>query len=442
MENLFSQEFNMKQFLKFVWPAVVSMIFVSLYTIVDGVFVSVLVGSDALASINIVMPIFNVIIGVGIMMATGGNAIVAISLGEGDKEKASKQFSFIMLVSFILGLVIMFIGLIYINDIVKFLGGVGVLKDFSIIYGRILIIGAPVFILKFAIEYYIRTDGSAGFSLFVSVLGGIINMVFDYVFIAILGLGIAGAAYATLLGALISLLFGLWYFVRGKSNIRLMKKFEFDFKLIKETMINGSSEMVTELSGGITTFIFNMIALKYAGPNGVAALSIILYAHFLMISTYLGFTAGVSPLLSYNFGAKNKAKIKETIKYSKKFIVVSSVIVFVTCFTGARYIVSIFVEQSNPTFDIAFIGLKLFSFGFLFIGMNIFASGAFTAFYNGKVSAIISLSRAFIFVLIGTAIFPTLFELNGLWMIVPFAEFCTIAVSYFYIKKYKGKYGY
>lgn len=441
MENLFSKKLTFIEFLKFVSPAIVSMVFISLYTIIDGIFVSIFVGSDALASINIVLPIISVVFAIAVMFGTGGSAIIAQKLGQGKLEDANKAFSFLSFSALVLGLISGIVMFLFIENLSFFLGATDKLIDYCISYGRIIALFTPVFILKSLAEYYIRTDGDFKFSLYISIVGGVINIVFDYVFIKILGLGIAGAALATVLGVLISLIFGVWYFLSSKSTLKFTK-IVFDFKLLLNTLINGSSEMVTELSTGITTLLFNMLALKYAGENGVAALTIILYAHFLLVSTYLGFASGISPLISYNYGANNSNKLKETYKYSEIFILVSSIIIFVISIVFSKNIVGVFVKPGDPVFDLALSGLKIFSVAFLFVGVNIFASGLFTAFSNGKISSLISAARAFIFVILGCIILPPLFDINGLWLVVPFAELTTIIVSIFFLKKYKKIYAF
>ncbi|MCR6515501.1 MAG: MATE family efflux transporter [Clostridium chrysemydis] len=439
MENIFSKKLTFSQFLKFVMPAIISMVFISIYTIVDGIFVSNFVGSDALASINIVLPLINLVFGFAVMIGTGGSAVIAIKLGEKKIEESRNTFSALMIFSFVFSLILGLILCFFMKDISYLLGATDRLIDYSITYGVIIAFFTPVFVIKSLVEFFIRTDGDFKFSLFISIIGGVINIVLDYVFIVIFGYGIGGAALATGLGALISLLIGLLYFRREKSTLKFVKP-KFDFRIIKDVCINGSSEMVTELSTGITTLLFNYLALKYAGEDGVAALTIILYAHFLLISTYLGFSAGVSPIISYNYGARNYKKLKEVLKYSKYFLAISSVFIFIFSITFAKGIVQVFVDPSNNTYSLALKGLYIFSFAFLAVGFNVFASGLFTSLSNGKISAIISFARAFLFVIIGALIFPALFEIDGLWLIVPFAEFLTLLIDIFFIKEYKDFY--
>lgn len=439
MENNFSKQLSYKEFLTFVSPAIISMIFISLYTIIDGIIVSQLVGSDALASINIVLPSFNLLFGIGIMFATGGSALIAISLGKNNLKEANNKFSLILITTLIIGIIIAILGVIFNEPLFKILGATDILMPYCKGYGIIILASAPIFILKIIFDYFTRTDGAFKFSLFVSVLGGIINIVLDYILIGNLGFGIAGAAIATFLGALISTIISAFYFLSSKSTLKYVIP-KFEFSVIKESAINGSSEMVTELSTAVTTLLFNLSAMQFAGEDGVAAVTILLYAHFLMISTYLGFVSGAAPLISYNYGAKNTKKIKEVHKYSNKFIISSSILVFIICLVFSPAIVTAFVEKGSSVYNLALTGLKLFSITFLFTGLNVYASGLFTAFSNGKISAIISFSRAFVFILIGFLFLPPLLGINGLWLIIPFAELITLFISIYFIKKYKTTY--
>lgn len=441
MEKLFSKKMSFIKFIKFVSPAVISMIFISLYTIIDGIFVAQFVGLDALASINIVLPIISVLCGIGIMFATGGGALISISMGENKYMEANSRFSLMLLVTLIIGLFISIFGYIYQEQIFRFLGATDELMPYVKGYGLIVLVTAPIFMVKILFEYFLRTEGAFKFSMFISILGGIINMIFDYIFIVIFDMGVAGASLATILGASISLIIAFSYFMSTKSTLKYVIP-KFKFKIILESATNGLSEMVTELSSAITTILFNIVAMKFAGSDGVAAVTVVLYTHFLMTSTYLGFVCGVAPMVSFNYGVKNEEKLKEIHNHSKKFILISSVLIFIVCFAFAPVIVRFFASSDSNVFDLALSGLRFFSVAFLFIGANIYVSGIFTAYSNGKISAIVSFSRAFVFVIIGFMFLPNMLGINGVWIIVPFAEFITIGLSILFIKKYKQVYMY
>jgi len=374
-------------------------------------------------------------------MATGGSAIVGSKLGAKNNDDANKTWSLIFYFSIGVGVILTVLGLLFIDKLLNMLGATPELFGYCKTYGIIFISIIPFAIGKIILEYFIRTDGKFMLSLALSIIGGIINIVFDYIFIVILGMGIAGAAIATAMGIAISALIGFIYFFTKHSTLKLVKP-KMNVKALGEVMVNGSSEMLTELSTGITTYLFNLSALKFAGADGVVAVTIILYAHFLMMSTFLGFVTGVSPIISYNHGSKNSNKIKETMKHSSIFLGISSMLIFVIAELGAPYIINTFITVDNAAYPLTLEGMRLFSLGFLFMGINIFASGLFTSFSNGKISAMISLSRSLVFILIGLAILPQFLQFNGVWLTIPLAESVTLLLSWFFFKKYKRVYSY
>ncbi|MCM1989031.1 MATE family efflux transporter [Oceanirhabdus seepicola] len=441
METTFSQETSLKEFFKFVLPPILSMLFLSLYTIMDGIFVSHKVGSDALASINIVLPMINLLCGIGVMFATGGSALISISLGEKNLNEANNRFTLILLFSLIIGVMFSTLGLVFNERIFSLLGATETLMIYCKSYGIIILLCAPFYILKMVFEYFTRVDGAFNFSLLASLLGGLIDLILNYVFIFQLNFGIKGAALSTLIGAAFSTILCALYFISKKSTLKYVKP-SLDLRLLKDTIYNGSSEMVTQLSAAITTLFFNYIALKYAGENGVAAITIILFIQFVMTSVYLGHIAGVSPVISFNYGAENSIKIKEYHTYSKVFVMISSIIIFILCFAFSPFIVKIFISETNIVYTLTLNGLRIFAFSFLATGLNIYTSGLFTALSNGKTSALLSFSRTFIFCIIGFLLLPNFFKLNGLWLVVPFAEFSSLFVSLFFLKRNKKVYLY
>ncbi|MCY6485429.1 MATE family efflux transporter [Clostridium aestuarii] len=441
MENTFSQKTSFKEFFKFTCPPILSMLFLSLYTIMDGVFVSHKVGSDALASINIVLPMINLMCGIGVMFATGGSALISISLGKNNLKEANNRFSLIVLVSLIIGVIFSAVGLIFNENLFSLLGATETLMNYCRSYGIIILLCTPFYILKMVFEYFTRVDGAFNFSLLAALLGGLIDLILNYVFIYQFNFGIKGAALSTLIGSAFSTILCALYFISKKSTLKYVKP-SLDLKLLKDTIYNGSSEMVTQVSAAITTLFFNYIALKYAGENGVAAITIILFIQFVMISIYLGHIAGVSPIISFNYGAKNSLKIKEYHLYSKVFVMISSMIIFIFCFAFSPIIVRIFISETNIVYNLTLNGLKIFAFSFLATGFNLYTSGLFTALSNGKISALLSFSRTFVFCIIGFMILPNLFKLNGLWLVIPFAEFSSLFVSLLVLKRYKKVYLY
>lgn len=441
MEKLIGEHLSAAKFYKFVTPSIIMLLFISLYSIVDGIFVANFVGSDALAAINIILPIGALVMGAAIMLATGSSAIVAILLGEKKTEEANEKFTLICLVALVVGVVFAVFGYVFIDEVIRALGATDRLFEYCKTYGTYMIISAPFMFVAMIYEYYIRVDGKPGFTLVLYVSGGVTNIVLDYVFIVIMGLGIEGAALATLIGIVLTFFLGAWYFYFGKTSIKYRKP-HMDWKFIGDSLVNGSSQMVGELSTGITTLIFNLVVLRIAGEDGVAALTIVLYTQFLMVSTYMGFAMGVSPLISYGYGAERHDQIVKILKYSKSFIAISSVAVFFIAELMAPLIVRVFVGLNSPVYPMALSGLRIFAVAFLFIGVNVFISGMFTAYANGKISAIISFCRALFFVAIGILTLPQFFHLKGVWLTVPFAELMTILVSVFFLNRYRERYRY
>ncbi|MEG1931276.1 MAG: MATE family efflux transporter [Anaerovorax sp.] len=441
MEKIFENGMNGKKFAGFVTPSVIMLIFMAMYYVVDAIFVANFVGPKALAAMNIIYPICGIGWGISVMLAAGSSAIVAIKMGEGKKQEAKEKFSLICIVSIVLGLIFVTLGLTFTTELVSILGSTPGLHDYCVDYIWVILLGVPGVFLGVLLEYFIRVDGRAGFTLFLYVLGGIVNIVLDYVFIVELNFGIAGAAWATIAGQYAVMIVGIGYFVTQKTNLKFVLP-KWDFKYIWSSMLNGSSEMVSESSVAITLILFNYITLRIAGETGLTALSVVMEAQYLLVSLHLGFITGVSPLISYFYGAKNYTIVNKCLGYCERFIWVASLGMTVLAVVGAPWIASIFIDAGTAAHDMAVTGVRFLSVACLFTGLNVFASGFFTAYANGVISAMISLSRGLIVVIIGAIILPLLFGLNGVWMVPAFAEIVTFALSIYMIRKYKKKYHY
>lgn len=441
MEHLFDNEVKLGTFVKFVTPSVIMLVVIGLYYTIDSIFIANFVGSDALASLSIVYPIQGLVWGVSVMLAAGSSAIVAIKMGEGKQREANEKFTLICIVSAAIGVAMIVIGFLFIDQLIGFLGATDRLWEYCREYAQILILAVPAAFLGVLFEYFIRVDGRPGFTLMLYLSGGIVHLGLDYVFIVLCGWGIKGAAWATLAGMATVMLVGAGYFIFQETKLKIVKP-KWDGRYVAHTMLNGSSEMVSEASVGITTFFFNMIVIRLAGEDGVAALSVVLNSHYLLISVHLGYITGVAPLISYFYGAKEYLKVNVFLKYSRVFMLTSSVVLAVLCFVFAPLIAQAFEPKGTPVYEMAETGVRYLSAAFLFTGINIFASGFFTAYGNGQISALISLSRALIMVLIGAFTLSWIFGLHGVWMALVFAELTTTILSLFMFWKYKNKYQY
>lgn len=441
MDNSISKSFTFSSLIKFTIPSIIMMVFMSLYTIVDGVFVSRFVNTDALSAVNIVYPFINIVIAVGVMLGSGSSALIAKKLGEGRDKEARENFTLVVLVGILLGVAIALLGYIFSKDIISILGGNESLYQYCMDYFLASLIFIPAFIVSLIFQFLTITAGKPKVGLILTLVGGFANIILDYVFIVLMNMGIGGAAYATGIGVLIPSTLGIIYFCKKRGNLYFVKP-KFDLSIILKSCSNGSSEMVTNLSTGVTTLLFNLAMMEYLGSDGVAAITIVLYGQFLITSAYIGFSSGVAPIISYNYGDENIDELKKIIKYSLIFILVSSISLFVISLIGAGSIVGIFADKGSNVFEIGYKGFMLFSTSFLVTGINIFASAKFTAFSNGKVSATISFLRTFVFTVLGIIILPKFLGVDGIWLSVAVAEFITMTISIGYIRKYKDIYGY
>ena len=421
------------QFLRYLVPSVLTMIFLSFYTTIDGFFVSKYAGSDALAGINIVIPITCVIFGVSVMLATGAGAIIGEKLGQKKEQEANEIFSFISIVLLVFSIIFTFVGIIFLKEICIFLGSSTRLLEHVLPYAFVIFLGTIPMSFKLFFEYLVRTDGRPNIGMLMSLTGLILNVVLDYIFVALFDMGTLGAAWGTFLSITVSMLIGLGYFLKY-SHIKFCKP-KLNWTVLFKSCTNGSSEMLTEMSTGITTFLFNLIIMKFFGEDGIAAVTIIMYIYYFFISFYMGIAVATAPIVSYNAGSRNHKKIKETTRYSFITIALSSVLILAVSLLCGKQIIHLFVDGGN-VFTLTWDGLKLFSPVFLFIGLNVFLSGFFTALGNGFISALISSLRSLILVVVFILILPNIIGVSGVWITMPLAEATTIFIAIYLYQTY------
>lgn len=444
MEYIFDKGVTPGRFAKFVTPSVIMLLVMSLYYLMDSIFVANLLGEKSLAAMNIAYPVQGIGWGIAIMIASGSSALVAINMGEGKLKLARQKFTLICIVAFLVGVVFAGFGIYFIDDLTWFLGATPELFNDCVIYGKIILISFPLSFLSVLVEFFVRVDGRPGFTLFIYITNGMIHLLLDILFMVHLGWGIESAALATLFGQVCIVLIGAAYFLKNqikRRNLRFAKP-TLDLKYLGHSFVNGSSEMVSESSVAITTFLYNLVMLRLVGDVGVSALTIVQNTHYLLISIHLGFITGVAPLLSYYYGAQAFFKVNVFLKYSRNFLIVSSIGIAVLAFIFADTIAGIFVDTGSETYSLASDGLRIISVAFLFTGVNIFGSGFFTAYGNGLISAAISFCRGFIMVLVGLFFLPKLFGVDGVWMVIVFTEVATIGLTFSMFKKYKSRYHY
>lgn len=442
MDNAISKNFDTPKLIKFALPTIVMMVVLSLYTTVDGAFVAKLVSEDALASINIVYPLYSVYFAISLMMATGANAIIAKNLGQGRNDEARSFFTLIYILAASIAVVLGLAAFFFSEQILSILGSTPRLSRYTTDYLRYMALFVPVSFLQIFTQTFFITNGKPALGMGLIILGGLTNVVLDYVFIGVCDMGIAGAAIATGIGNCIPGLFGVIYFIfNRKGSLYFVKPF-WNGKKLLFSLFNGSSEFVNNIAASITTVMFNYSMLKYLGESGIAAISAILYLQFIQASVFFGFSGGVAPIISYKYGEENHAQLKHVVGISLRFILCCSVFIFVLSLILSGQAVSIFIRPDSKTFDLARHGFALFSLSYLFMGFNIFSSAMFTALSNGKVSALLSILRTLVFIVGALFTLPLILGVSGVWLAVPVAEALALIVAAVCFYRLRPRYHY
>ena len=442
MKIQLSEHFTYKKLIKFTMPTIIMMIFTSLYGVVDGIFVSNIIGSDAFAAINLIWPFIMILGSLGFMIGTGGSALVSKTIGEGNKEKANEYFSMLIYLLIIVGIILTILGIVFIRPIAQTLGAEGKMLRDCIIYGTTILVALTAFLLQNAFQSFLVVAEKPTMGLIISVIVGVTNMILDFLFIYVLRLGVFGAALATGISQLIGGVVPFIYFSRKNNTQLRLVKTKFNWKAIGKACTNGSSEMLTNISLSLVNILYNMQLMKYAGADGIVAYGIIMYVGFIFIGTYVGYSVGSAPIISYHYGAENKKELKNLFKKSLKLMGITSIVMTLLAEILAKPLASIFVSYDKQLLDMTIIAIRLYSISYIISGLNIFSSSFFTALNDGLVSAIISFLRTLVFQVISILIFPAIWGLNGIWLAIVFAEALSLIVSvaFLIVKRKKYKY--
>ena len=442
MKIQLSDHFSYSKLIKFTLPTIAMMIFTSIYGVVDGVFVSNCVGSDAFAAVNLIMPIIMILGSVGFMIGTGGSAIVSKTLGEGKKEKANEYFSMLVYLCVVSGVILSVIGIIFTGPIAVLLGAKGSIAKDCVTYGRTVFFMLTGLFLQNAFQSFLVVAEKPKLGLFVTLLAGFTNMFLDFLFVYVLRFGVFGAALATGISQFVGSVIPIIYFAGGKNNVLKLTKCRFNKDIIIKTCINGSSEMVTNMSMSLVNILYNMQLMKYIGTNGVVAYGIIMYVGFIFVGTYMGYAVGSAPVISYHYGAGNKDELKNLFKRSLTIIIVSSVVMTLIAEIIAGYLAGIFVSYDNNLLELTTEAIRIYAVSYLISGINIFASSFFTALNNGVVSAVISFMRMFVFQIVMILLLPVVLGISGIWNAVIAAEVLSVVISVLFLVKNRKKYSY
>ena len=442
MKIQLSEHFTYKTLIKFTIPTIIMMIFTSIYGVVDGIFVSNCVGSDAFAAVNLIMPVLMILGTVGFMIGSGGSALIAKTIGEGKKEKGNEYFSMLIYLLIIIGLILSIVGIIAIRPISGLLGAKENILEDCITYGRVLPIFLIPFILQNCFQNFLVVAEKPTFGLIISIIAGITNMILDLVFIYVLKMEVFGAAAATGISQLVGGVIPLVYFIRKNNSPLKIIKAKFERKAIWQSCTNGSSEMLTNLSMSLVNMLYNIQLMKYTGSDGVVAYGIIMYIGFVFSGTYLGYSMGTAPIIGYHYGAENTEELKSLLKKSLKLIAITSIVMTGLAEISSKLLASIFVSYNAELLDMTTNAIRLFAISYIISGFNIFASSFFTALNNGLVSATISFLRTLVFQVAMILILPLIFGLNGIWLAVVVAETLALIVSIIFLVYNRKNYKY
>lgn len=439
-----SDHFDYGRLLRFTVPSIIMMIFMSIYSVVDGFFVSNFAGKTPFAAINLIMPFLMILGTVGFMFGTGGSAIVSQNLGEGKKELANKHFSLFVYTSTVIAIVLAVIGIVFARPIAALLGAEGEILDDAVLYARIYLLALPFNVLQMLFQSFFVTAEKPKFGLIVTVMSGATNIVMDALLVGLLPqeFKLAGAAVATALSQIIGGLVPIIYFSRENSSLLRLCKTEISGIAIVRACTNGSSEFMSNISMSVVSMLYNMQLLKYAGENGIAAYGSMMYVSMIFSAAFVGYSIGVAPVTGYHYGAKNESELKGLLKKSLIIIASFSVLMFAASELLAYPLSYVFVGYDAELLDLTVHGFKIFSISFAFMGFSIYSSGFFTSLGDGLTSALISFLRTLVLQVAAVLILPALFEIDGVWWSIAVAEIMAVILSAIFLVIKRKKYRY
>ena len=437
-----SDHFNYRRLFRFTLPSIVMMIFTSIYGVVDGLFVSNFVGKTPFAAINLVMPFIMILGGVGFMIGTGGSALVSKTMGQNEPEKANRIFSMMIELTLLVGALLSIVGIVFIEPIARLFGASEAMLPECVLYGRIVLSFNAAFMLQNVFQAFLVTAERPHMGLYVTVAAGVTNMVLDALFIAVFKWGVAGAAIATGLSQCVGGLIPLIYFIRpNKSPLRL-KLAALQLPPILQACANGSSELMSNISGSLVSIAYNAQLMKYAGENGVAAYGVLMYVQFIFVAIDVGYAVGCAPIVGYHYGAQNHGELKNMLRKSLFLMSISGVVLTLLAAALAAPLARLFVGYDQALFDMTRHAFRLFSLSFLLAGINIYVSSFFTALNNGAVSAIVSFLRTLVFQMLCVLVLPIFFGIDGIWWAMAVAEMFAFILSLSFLIVKRNKYHY
>lgn len=437
-----SEHFDYKKLLLFTLPSIVMMIFTSIYSVVDGFFVSNFVGKAAFTAVNFIMPVLMILGTVGFMFGTGGSALIARTMGEGRDKEARRIFSLIVYVSMVLGVALAIIGQLILRPVAVMMHAEGELLQNCLIYGRIILLALPAYILQFEFQCLFVTANKPKLGLIISICAGLTNMVLDALFMAVFHWGLPGAAIATAISQCVGGLLPLIYFGLPNSSRLRLGATRFSGRVLGRVCINGSSELMSNIAMSTVSALYNMQLLKYAGPDGVSAYGVLMYVGMIFMAIFMGYSVGVAPVVSYHFGAENHSELHNLLARSLRMIAVCGVAMVTAAHLLATPLGKMFVGYDEELLALTLHAFSIYSWAFLLAGFTIFGSGFFTALNNGLISAAISFLRTLVFEIGAVLILPLFWETDGIWFSMVAAELMAITVTTIFLLANRRRYQY
>lgn len=442
MQIHLSDHFTYKKLLRFTLSSMLMMVFTSIYSVVDGFFVSNYTGKTAFAAVNFIMPVLIIFAAAGFMFSAGGSALVGKILGENDKEKANFLFSFFIYVTAVTGVVLALFGVCILRPLARLLGGEGQMLEDAVLYGRIILIALPMFMLQIAFQTFFITAEKPHLGLLSTLISGCTNMLLDWLFVGVFSWGLVGAGLATALSQTLGGVLPLFYFFSKNPSLLRLGKAKFDGKALVKACTNGSSEMMANVAMAILGMLYNIQLLKYAGENGVAAYGVLMYVGMIFNAIYIGYATGSAPIVSYHFGAKNQAELKNLLRRSIVVIGLFSLAMFLSSELLGVPFSKLFVGYDKELLSITKRAFIIFSVSYLFMGYAIYFSAFFTALNDGLTSALISFLRTLVFQLIAVLLLPIILGVEGIWWSVVVAELAAAIFSFIFLLIKRKRYGY
>lgn len=437
-----SDHFTRKRLLRFSLPSIVMMVFTSIYGVVDGYFVSNYTGKTPFAAVNLIMPFLMILGGVGFMFGTGGGALIAKTMGEGKAEKADKLFSMTVFASILCGLVLTAVGLLFLRPFARLMGAEGELLENSLLYGTINLIALPFYILQYEFQCLFATAEKPKLGLYVTVASGVANMVLDWLLVAVLPFGLAGAAAATAASQFIGGVFPLIYFARKNSSCLHLTRCRLELRPLGRICANGSSELMSNISMSLVSMLYNVQLMQYAGEDGIAAYGVLMYVSMIFQAIFIGYSVGTAPIVSYHYGAQNREELKSLLRKAIFIVAIAALCMFAAGELLAAPLSRLFVAYDEELLQMTTHAFAIFSFSFLFSGFAINGSSFFTALNDGLTSALISFLRTLVFQVAAVLLFPLLWGLDGIWFSIVAAEIMAVLATIFFLLKKQKKYGY